>query len=99
MLEYKKDIKAANLFFEAFGYEFLKELSISTQEFFHKNIDFIQRDAKKDASTSKNDATFYCPADFDEKNIIFVDNALQFIEMLNYFETKKPDVVGKLTIN
>ena len=76
------DLKAANMFLEVVGFDFLKELSPSTQEFFHKNISFIQKDNQKESNTIKNNnSEYFYPADFDEKNIVFVDSVDKFNEM------------------
>ena len=96
LLDSRKDIFAGKMFLDVLGHDYLKNLSFSTQEFFQNNVNFIRRDS---TVSQTNNFEYYYPFELDEKDICFVDDEAKFKEMLDHFETTKPNIIGKKNLN
>lgn len=91
MLDSKKDISAAKMFLDVIGHDYLKNLSPGTQDFFHNNVNLI----RNTSVVSSNQSEYYYPSELEDESIRYVDDEAKFKEMLDYFETTKPNIIGE----
>ena len=88
----------AQRFFEIFGSDkHLQKLPESSREFYAKNISIIdmRNENEEDSISKPAEKLFYYPLELlNHSNIHFVDTADKFEEMLNYYETSKPTIIG-----
>jgi hypothetical protein len=83
---------------DKFGSSYIQKLPPPTQDFYNRNAPLLESKYKENitlTSTYSKDE-FYYPSELNDENIVFVDDKSKFAEMLEFFETKKPDVVGTL---
>lgn len=95
LIQYQKDVEIAHRFLVLFGYDKLfNKLSESHKEFIDKNLPIIQNENTTYKEVNKKEKYYYPEDLLNDANIKFVDIEEYFIEMLNYFETAKPNAIG-----
>ena len=92
LLDSRKDISAAKIYLDVLGHDHLKNLSPSTQEFFHNNVNLI----RNTSVGSSNQFEYFYPAELEDESILYIDDEAKFKEMLDYFETTKPNIIGEV---
>jgi len=91
LINSKNDMKNAETFINIFNSDLLKEMPVSTQEFYHNNINNIKIEENH---LNLEDQNFF-KLDIGLENIIFVNNENKFKHMINYFQTTHVDIVGR----
>ena len=100
LIHYQKDIETANVFLQIFGQEkHLKKLPESIREFYLKNIEIISTNVNNELKTSRSRSQsaekYYYPHELlTQTQIKFLDKEEHLVEMIDYFKTKKPDIIG-----
>lgn len=82
-------------FADKFGYDYIQRLPPQTQLFYNQNAAILKDKYMENLKWSiVNPDDIYTPEDLRVEDIIFVDNQSLFVEMLDYFEKNKPDIIG-----
>lgn len=100
-MQYNKDINMGIFFAEKYGYDYIRRLPSQTQDFFDKNLPMLKSKYMENIElkwTPSKLSEFYFPDDLKDENIVFVDDEKKFVDMLDYFEAKKPDIIGWLCV-
>lgn len=99
-MHFKRDVNLAVYFVKRYGYEYMRRLPSATQSFYDENAVILDRNGKymdnillKWPPPEADD--FYYPSDLRDEDIVSVSNQEQFNEMLKFFETNKPEIIGK----
>ncbi len=81
---------------QKYGFDWLNQFSNSCQDFYNKNILIIRNNERNASfvSSRSNTNDFYNPVEFNENDILFVDDQNKFNEMLHFFENEKIDIIG-----
>ncbi len=93
IIEYRSDMKTASEFIEKFKFD-INQFKPKTKEIYLQKMAFYES-SRNAASVNKfQEERYYFPTCLLEENIVYVVDEAEFIEMLKYFEEKKPDVIG-----
>lgn len=95
IVHFNRNINMGMYFANKFGYEYIQRLPPQTQIFYDQNAAILQDKYIENLKwpAAKLD-DFYHPEDLADQNIVFVDDIKKIDDMLDFFETTKPDIIG-----